>query len=175
MAESGTGEEVDAHIKTLLQSGSSENPQQIPGQEQRAKHRGTKLSVAVPQSIEVARADKLAALKRSRTRLLSYQRSLSDMSAMTAVSISEPSMRNRPSHWFGSGRGRKAKGKGNKGRRREDKEKQIYANGHVLQEDLFVQEQKDASKTNVLTPLLSDRRIDSKGRSSSRGPIVSMF
>ena len=175
MAESGTGEEVDAHIKTLLQSGSSENPQQIPGREQRAKHRGTKLSVAVPQSIEVARADKLAALKRSRTRFLSYQRSLSDMSAMTVVSISEPSMRNRPSHWFGSGRGRKAKGKGNKGRRREDKEKQIYANGHVLQEDLFVQEQKDASKTNVLTPLLSDRRIDSKGRSSSRGPIVSMF
>ena len=108
MAESGTGEEVDAHIKTLLQSGSSENPQQIPGQEQRAKHRGTKLSVAVPQSIEVARADKLAALKRSRTRFLSYQRSLSDMSAMTVVSISEPSMRNRPSHWFGSGRGRKA-------------------------------------------------------------------
>ena len=152
MAESGTGEEVDANIKTLLQSGSSENPQQIPGQQ---KHRGTKLSVAIPQSIEVARADKLAALKRSRTRLLSYQRSLSDMSAMTVVSISEPSMRNRPSHWFGSGRGRKAKGKGNKGRRREDKEKQIYANGHVRLEGLFVQEPKDASKTNVLTPLLS--------------------
>lgn len=115
MAESGTGEEVDANIKTLLQSGSSENPQQIPGQEQRAKHRGTKPSVAIPQSIEVARADKLAALKRSRTRLLSYQRSLSDMSAMTAVSISEPSMRNRPSHWFGSGRGRRQKEKAIKG------------------------------------------------------------
>ena len=130
--------------------------------------RGPKLKKVVPPSIEVLKADKAAAARDSNARLLSYQQEIGGITHMSAISISEPSLRTRPSHWFGAGyeeQARKKKGKINR-------RKQKLA---LSPEKLALPLSTTGPKTLKTKPPPSSRDVSSKERSLSRGPVVSLW